>query len=296
MQSKRERQLSSRSRNGHSHHHSRNNKSRKSHSHRHRSRRSRRHQRSSRFSTGNDTSSDSDSDNESDEDEDDDDSSTPTTTSQSHNNSEENDSDGNYHPNTRSHSRSNTNPRRSKSKRERKTTKGRCSGYNIYFGQRCKEIQKADPNLEFAIISRNIGNEWKNLNKKDQKKWNDMAQEINDRKAAAQNQKDQKMKQLRPAYLVYIMLICYDPFTVTITEAMYVMQQWMIREAQMLTVSELVMTRMTGQTIGCSSIVRPSFFLSLSNHSVTVSVINKYMDRNMIYVLYGLVLMLPSFY
>lgn len=49
----------------------------------------------------------------------------------------------------------------SSSKKERKTTKGRRSGYNMYFGVRCKEIQRNDPNLEFATtISRNIAIEW----------------------------------------------------------------------------------------------------------------------------------------
>eukprot|EP01083_Nonionella_stella_P065543 171841_1 len=125
----------------------------------------------SKYSNANDTSSESDSDNDSYQDD--------ITSTTSRNGSE-------YVPKTTK------NHNKISSKKERKSTKGRCSGYNIYFGVRCKEIQRSDPNLEFAIISRNIGVEWKNLNKAQQQKWNEIAA-----KTTKQRQKEIERKEER---------------------------------------------------------------------------------------------------
>lgn len=65
--------------------------------------------------------------------------------------------------------------RNRKRRRTRGTTKGKISGYNIFFGIRCREMQKSKPNLEFADISRNLGAEWKSLSKAQQQRWKEKA-------------------------------------------------------------------------------------------------------------------------
>ena len=149
-----------------------------------------------KFSTGNDTSSDSDSEHEDtdkteeeeeeegdeEEEEDDDDSSDHNASTDSVSNNSNTASNGNGNGNGNG---------------KKRTTKGKISGYNIFFGVRCKEIQKSDPNLEFARISRNIGTEWKNLSKSQQQHWKEIGAKMTIKRKEEQEKKEKAKRDKR---------------------------------------------------------------------------------------------------
>jgi len=86
---------------------------------------------------------------------------------------------------------------RSSRRRRRGVARGKISGYNMFFGIRCKEIQKTKPNLEFASVSRNIALEWKKLTKSRQQHWKDVAVKMTEEREAEERETAKEKKEKR---------------------------------------------------------------------------------------------------